>query len=238
MKMNKPKKSKTQKIEKKETKSQGGNIVLALVVLIFISVIGVVLVQQNQPQPVIPEMPDIPEAPEIEQPQTFSSGEVTERTIEIKNFLFEPKELKITKGTKVTWVNRDYLHEDQIKAWPHSIKIYGPNIRSPRLNSDEEFSYAFNEPGTYKYIDSIYPKTMQGTIIVADETISLTGGVVLEPAGSSPMIGLIAIIVMLSIAIGFFSGFKYKKAEAAYKSVPIKILSLFFIILIFIIPSF
>jgi plastocyanin len=77
----------------------------------------------------------------------------------IENFTFGSGPLTVPRGTKVTWTNRD---DD-----PHTVvSDRDPKLfKSPPLDTDESFSFTFNEAGTFKYFCSIHPR-MQGTVIV------------------------------------------------------------------------
>jgi plastocyanin len=79
-------------------------------------------------------------------------------TIAIDNFSFEPRTLTVTRGTLVTWVNRDQV--------PHLI--ISPTSRfadSKVLDTGHQHAARFNSPGEYLYFCSIHP-TMLGKIIV------------------------------------------------------------------------
>ena len=191
--------------------------------LIIISLI-VVYVNQDFGTPLLtePEAISKPAQPTLEQPLpieqsaeqpiTYADGKITERTIFIKNYLYEPNTVTISPGTKVTWINMDYL-ENVNRAWPHGVKIYGVNVQSRKLAADESFSYVFDTPGTYRFIDTLNPKTMEGTIIVLDEGNpedlgALTGRSVTDVSPSNPMLDLLAMVILASIALGFFVGYK------------------------------
>lgn len=192
----------------------------------FLVIISLIVVYVNhdfgtpfitEPEPIAkPTQPTVEQPLPIEQsakqPITYADGKITERTVFIKNYLYEPNTVTISPGTKVTWINMDYL-ENVGRAWPHGIKIYGVDVRSPKLAADESFSYVFDTPGTYRFIDTLNPKTMEGTVIVLDEGNAedigaLTGRSVTDVPQSNPMLGLIAIVILASIVIGFFIGYK------------------------------
>jgi len=80
-------------------------------------------------------------------------------TVAIDNFAFAPATLTVAPGTTVTWIN----HDDE----PHTIVNSGtPRLfKSAALDSDEKFSFKFDQPGTYTYFCSIHPQ-MTGTIVV------------------------------------------------------------------------
>ena len=77
--------------------------------------------------------------------------------VTIDNFNFTPASLIVPAGTKVTWVNRDDV--------PHTVISTDKKFASPVLDTDEQFSYEFKEPGSYIYYCSIHPK-MTGKVIV------------------------------------------------------------------------
>jgi plastocyanin len=79
--------------------------------------------------------------------------------IRIDNFTFEPAEITIPAGTKVTWVNHDDVpHTATSSAKPRQFD-------SGTLDTDEQFSYVFTAPGTYDYFCAVH-KHMTARIIV------------------------------------------------------------------------
>jgi plastocyanin len=77
--------------------------------------------------------------------------------VDIDNFSFTPKDLTITKGTQVTWVNKDDV--------PHTVVSVDRKFKSRALDTDEKFSFTFQDAGTYAYFCSVHP-VMMGKIIV------------------------------------------------------------------------
>jgi len=77
--------------------------------------------------------------------------------VKIDNFSFTPATLTVPAGTKVTWTNRDDV--------PHNVISVDRKFASPVLDTDEEFSYLFTDPGAYEYYCSIHPK-MTGKVLV------------------------------------------------------------------------
>jgi 3',5'-cyclic-AMP phosphodiesterase len=78
-------------------------------------------------------------------------------TVTIDNFTFTPKTLTIQRGEKVTWTNKDDV--------PHKVVSVDKKFSSKALDTDQQYSFTFTEPGTYNYFCSIHPR-MTGTIIV------------------------------------------------------------------------
>ena len=60
--------------------------------------------------------------------------------VTIANYAFAPQSVTVTKGTKVTWVNRDDT--------PHTVVATDKKFRSPAMDTGESFSKVFgNCPG-------------------------------------------------------------------------------------------
>ena len=77
--------------------------------------------------------------------------------IDIKEFMYSPKELTVAVGTKVTWVN-----DDQV---PHTVVEVNKVFRSGALDTDDSFSYTFLIPGTFEYFCILHPQ-MIGSVRV------------------------------------------------------------------------
>jgi plastocyanin len=77
--------------------------------------------------------------------------------IEIKDFAFSPRTLTIPVGAKVTWTNKD--------EEPHKVVEVNTTFTSQPLDTDGNFTYQFNTPGTYEYFCALHPR-MTGKIIV------------------------------------------------------------------------
>ena len=86
-----------------------------------------------------------------EQPVT---GEVR---IVIEDFVFKPAEITISPGTKVTWVNKDEA--------PHTATSVDKKFNSGGLDTDDKFSFVFNDKGEYPYFCALHPH-MKATITV------------------------------------------------------------------------
>jgi plastocyanin len=82
-----------------------------------------------------------------------------EAHVTIDNFSFNPAQLTVPAGTRVTWTNRDDI--------PHTVVDAGDPraFRSPALDTDDTFAFEFATPGTRHYFCSLHPH-MRGTIVV------------------------------------------------------------------------
>src|SRR5690242_6378180 len=70
-------------------------------------------------------------------------------TVEIKKFLFEPKEITIAPGTKVVFVNRDET--------PHQIKADDGSFVSKALDTDDRHEQVFATAGDFSYVCTLHP---------------------------------------------------------------------------------
>src|ERR1700693_317717 len=81
----------------------------------------------------------------------------TATAITIDNFSYAPMQLEIAPGTRVTWINKDDV--------PHTVVSVDHKFKSRALDTDESFSFTFQDLGTYEYFCSVHPK-MTGKIVV------------------------------------------------------------------------
>jgi amicyanin len=77
--------------------------------------------------------------------------------VQIDDFAFSPPSLTVKAGTKVTWRNKDDI--------PHTVASSTRLFKSGALDTDDNYSFTFNEPGSYQYFCSLHPH-MTGKIVV------------------------------------------------------------------------
>lgn len=78
--------------------------------------------------------------------------------VSISNFTFQPALLVVKVGTKVTWTNRD--------STPHTVTSSDKRfVSSSGLDTNDQYSYVFDRPGTYEYFCSLHPM-MVGKVVV------------------------------------------------------------------------
>jgi plastocyanin len=77
--------------------------------------------------------------------------------VAIDNFSFSLTPLKVNAGTTVTWVNHDDI--------PHSIVCPALKLASLALDTDDSFTYKFDQAGTFDYLCGIHPH-MHGQVVV------------------------------------------------------------------------
>jgi plastocyanin len=77
--------------------------------------------------------------------------------IQIENFVFSPADITVAAGTRVTWINKDEA--------PHTATSVDKKFNSGGLDTDDKFSFVFNDKGEYPYICTLHPQ-MKATIKV------------------------------------------------------------------------
>lgn len=91
-----------------------------------------------------------------------SQNEVTIKMSEIK---FQPMNIRIKAGTKVTWVNDDSV-EHYVNTDSHPAHSHVPDFNSRALGRGESYSHTFREIGAVPYHCSAHAADMTGTILV------------------------------------------------------------------------
>ncbi len=87
----------------------------------------------------------------------YAGAENENIKVKIENFTFNPTEITIPQGSKVTFINEDDI--------PHMVVDRGSTFRSKALDTGDEFSFSFKDPGEYPFFCSLHPM-MIGKIIV------------------------------------------------------------------------
>lgn len=79
--------------------------------------------------------------------------------VTITNFRFEPQEIQVSPGTKVTWINKDSARHRIQDLSDLDIPI------SRELSEGYKYSQRYEKPGSYSYVCAIHP-FMTGTVKV------------------------------------------------------------------------
>ena len=70
---------------------------------------------------------------------------------------FSPARIEVVPGTTVTWTNQGQTE--------HTVK--GPGFFSPKaLGHGEKYSFRFSKPGRFRYLCTLHPTLMRGTVVV------------------------------------------------------------------------
>ena len=88
-----------------------------------------------------------------------NDGEAVDELI-IKDFAYEPVDVKVKVGDTVTWTNQDGASHTVTSVESAPVKI-----DSGLFGKGESFSYTFTEAGQYDYYCEPHPY-MKGTIVV------------------------------------------------------------------------
>lgn len=94
---------------------------------------------------------------------TFFAGQALAQMaqVDIRDYKYEPAELKIKAGTTVKWTNRE-------KRVSHSVLFTGPGgFESERFFPGESWQRTFDKPGVFPYTCGPHPE-MKGRIEVTE----------------------------------------------------------------------
>lgn len=82
--------------------------------------------------------------------------------VSIREYKYEPAELKVKVGTTVKWTNNE-------KRVSHSVLFTGPGgFESERFFPGDSWQRTFDKPGTYSYTCGPHPE-MKATIVVTEQ---------------------------------------------------------------------
>jgi plastocyanin len=84
------------------------------------------------------------------------SSSPSSTSIEAYDFGFRPSSEAVKVGDAVTWTNTGQT--------THTVK--GPGFFSKAITPGQGYSFTFKNPGTYRYICTLHPTLMRGTIVV------------------------------------------------------------------------
>jgi plastocyanin len=93
-----------------------------------------------------------------QQAQNQGTNQTGGKTVNLKNFAFDPAELKIKTGDTVVWTNKDSVVHN-------IVSDSGGEIISPTISVGGTYSRTFNTVGEYPYHCEIHAG-MKGKIIV------------------------------------------------------------------------
>jgi plastocyanin len=155
------------------------NLVIIVLAILVLAGIGYYFFTKFRAPTLAPELPQPPTPPAEISTTPTTATPTSEVIIKITANGFEPEEVEITKGTKVTWIN-----EQPNPSWPASAvhpthEVYpGSSIKkcgTPEqdkifdacrgLNQGESWSFVFNEIGEWYYHDHLNP-SWKGEIVV------------------------------------------------------------------------
>lgn len=89
----------------------------------------------------------------------------SEVTINLANYQFDPKNIRVSKGTKVIWVNQDNA-DHTVSTDSHPAHTYYLAQNSKTLKKGESYSVTFDTAGIYPYHCTPHADSMTGSILV------------------------------------------------------------------------
>ena len=91
---------------------------------------------------------------------------VTTVTIEMLNNAFVAKDITISLGSSIRWINQDVV---QHTATSSNVPSGGAAINSPFLSQGQSFTFTPKVIGTWTYFCQVHPITMVGATITVEE---------------------------------------------------------------------
>ena len=88
-----------------------------------------------------------------------------EVVINLQNIAFFPALIKVSKGTKITWINQDNT-EHTVNTDSHPAHTYYLGQNSRILKKGDMYSATFNDTGIYLYHCTPHADSMHGQILV------------------------------------------------------------------------
>lgn len=85
--------------------------------------------------------------------------------IKMSDIAFSPMQVRINRGTTVTWVNADPV-EHYVNTDAHPAHTFYLAQNSRVLDTGDTYPFRFEEPGAYPYHCSAHASVMTGTILV------------------------------------------------------------------------
>ena len=85
--------------------------------------------------------------------------------VSLSGIKFMPINIKVSRGTKITWLNDDEV-EHYVNTDPHPAHTYYREQNSNVLKKGDTYSLTFNMPGVYPYHCSAHADSMSGSIVV------------------------------------------------------------------------
>jgi plastocyanin len=69
--------------------------------------------------------------------------------VEILKFQFTPKEITVTPGTTIRWINKDET--------PHTLKASDGSFVSKAMDTDDKYEHTFATEGDFSYFCTLHP---------------------------------------------------------------------------------
>ncbi len=90
----------------------------------------------------------------------FEEGIDVSFAVGVSQFAYDPPTIEVPVGARVTWTNHD--------SAPHTVTSDDRSFDSGRLNQGDQYTFAFDRPGSYSYHCDLHPD-MKGTVVVVED---------------------------------------------------------------------
>ncbi len=146
---------------------------LSITVIIVVATVAIIAILSTQDKT---NSNNHPNGSSVITATTLDFTDQTEVTMDIDDFAYTKPNIKIKKGTKVTWVNQDVTQHNVIKGQggnedvqdaPREEEVDPNVLAGPLLNKGESYSFTFNETGSVSYYCSPHPY-MKGIVTVTE----------------------------------------------------------------------
>ena len=104
-----------------------------------------------------------------------SAGSRVIHTVTIQGLAFQPANLTVARGTRITWINEDNVEHTVTSGRPGKDAIPGVSkgtasvptgvFDHPLSRNDASFSFSFEKPGAFTYFCRIH-SSMRGVVVV------------------------------------------------------------------------
>jgi plastocyanin len=82
-------------------------------------------------------------------PRIFAAATPPAPSVDITKFAFAPKEITVSPGTKIVWINRDEA--------PHTVTSSDKSFASKGLDTEDKFEHTFASEGDFSYLCTVHP---------------------------------------------------------------------------------
>ena len=80
---------------------------------------------------------------------TSAAGAADAPSIVIEKFAFTPKEITVSPGTTVSWINHDET--------PHTVSTPDKSFMSKAMDTNDHYEYTFTSEGDFSYFCTLHP---------------------------------------------------------------------------------
>ncbi len=144
---------------------------------------------------------------------------MSEITIRMKDIKFEQKNIIISKGTKVTYINNDPV-EHFVNSDPHPSHNYLETLNSRGINESGSYSYTFNEAGEFHYHCSAHTGMTASIIVIEDGLLTILPVIVSNGSDITTVANVTPVISNQTTSKNYSINFNHIRAAHFVSSTP------------------